>query len=221
MYRMITIEKLIPHPENSNRMPVRLMAKLESNIRKSGNYETITVRRHPERDGDFQILNGHHRVEILRKVGIGEIKCDVWEVNDKEARLLVATLNRLEGNDVPELRFGLIRSLLVDYDPSELECLIPENNKQLEEFVELCKEDFNETRKWIVQKTSHLECDIPDLRVMDFILNAEKYDLVNKALNTVIQKKGCSDKNEALCELARSYQTYGQENLEYIGLRLP
>jgi len=207
MYQMISIKKLIPHPENSNRMSAKFMTKLEENIRKSGNYETITVRPHPEREGDFQILNGHHRVEILKKIEIEEVKCDVWKVNDKEARLLIATLNRLEGSDVPELRFSLLKHLIDDYDFSELEALIPESEKQLEEFMKLHKEDFKETQRIIEETVSHFECDIPDLRIMDFFLNSNQYHLVSATLDQLMTTRGLRNKNDALCELATCYQS--------------
>jgi hypothetical protein len=43
MYQMIQMQDLISHPENSNRMAGHFMKKLEENIKKSGDYETITV----------------------------------------------------------------------------------------------------------------------------------------------------------------------------------
>ena len=211
MYQMIPINRLMPHPENSNRMPAKFMTKLEENIRKSGNYETITVRPYPKREGDFQILNGHHRVEILRKLRIEDVKCDIWEVSDKEARLLIATLNRLEGSDVPELRFSLLRNLLDDYDPSELEALIPESDKQIEEFMKLHKADFEEVDKWIKETVSHFESDFPDVRILDFFLNSAQYNLVSRVLDQLVKSKGLKDRNEAICELARKYQNENRQ----------
>jgi ParB-like chromosome segregation protein Spo0J len=178
---------------------------LEENIRQGGNYETITVRPHPNREGDFQILNGHHRVEILRKMGVEEVKCDVWEVGDKQARLLVATLNRLRGDDVPELRFGLLRGLLDDYDPSELEALIPENDKQIMELLELNEKNMAELLADIEETTSQFKFDIPDIRIMDFFLNSEQYHLVTRALDHLMASANLKDRNEAVCEMARNY----------------
>jgi ParB-like chromosome segregation protein Spo0J len=203
MYQMISMENLVPHPENSNRMAGKFMKKLEKNIRKSSNYETITVRPHPELEGKFQILNGHHRVEILKKVGIQEVKCDVWNVTDAEARLLIATLNRLEGQDVPELRMSLLKNLMDDYDSSVLESLIPESTKQLEDMMELWKEDFDKVQEEIKNTVSHFECEIPDLRILDFFLNSEQYQVIVTTLDN-IKKHGClKDRNEALYELVK------------------
>jgi len=205
MYQMISTRDLIPHPENSNRMSSKFMKKLEENIRKSGNYETITVRPHPEFENKFQIINGHHRVEILNKLAIEEVKCDVWKVNDSEARLLIATLNRLEGQDVPELRMSLLKNLISDYEVSELESLIPESAMQLEEILELNKQDFEELQKQITETTSHFYSEMPDTRILDFFLNSEQYEVIIRALEQLIEHSGLRDRNEALYELARFY----------------
>jgi ParB-like chromosome segregation protein Spo0J len=211
MYQMIPMDNLVPHPENSNRMAGKFMKKLEENIRKSGNYETITVRPHPELEGKYQILNGHHRVEILKKVGIQEVKCDVWNVTDAEARLLIATLNRLEGQDVPELRMSLLKNLMDDYDPSVLESLIPESTKQLEDMMELWKEDFDKVQEEIKKTVSHFECEIPDLRILDFFLNSEQYQAIIATLDN-IKKHGClKDRNEALYELVKLHDAAAGE----------
>lgn len=218
MYQLIPMQDLIPHPENSNRMAGNFMKKLEENIKKSDNYETITIRPHPEFESKFQILNGHHRVEILKKLGFEEVKCDVWEVSDSEARLLIATLNRLEGQDVPELRMSLLKNLMDDYYVSELESLIPENTKQLEELLELHKEDFEKIQQQIKESTSHFECEIPDLRILDFFLNSDQYQLIVKVLDQMISNTGIEDRNEALYELAKSYlnQNYSEMNFEIL-----
>jgi len=205
MYQRISIDDLVPHPENTNRMSTKFMNKLEENIRKSGLYETITVRSHPELEGMFQILNGHHRVEVLKKVSVDEVKCDVWKVSDSQARLLIATLNRLEGQDVPELRMSLLESLMKDFDVSELESLIPESDEQLENLMTLCQQDFDAIQKEIKETTSYFESELADLRILDFFLNSKQHKLIVETLDQLIASGGLKNKNEALYELARKY----------------
>ncbi|HUT53070.1 MAG TPA: ParB N-terminal domain-containing protein [bacterium] len=205
MYQDIEIDRLLPHPENSNRMDPKLMKKLEENIRKSGNYETITVRPHPQFEGDYQILNGHHRVEILKRIGFDRAKCDVWDINDAEARLLIATLNRLEGQDVPELRHNLIQNLLRDFDIPSLESLIPESAKQIEDMIELSKEEFKDIEQQIKEMSSHFEFNLPDLRMLEFVMNSEQYKTVVEALEIMKTREQLADENEALYELAKRY----------------
>ncbi len=97
--RMIPIEDLCPHPLNANTMSEDLRAKLKVHIGRTGRYPFVVVRADPEEPGRFQILDGHHRVEILRELDHTEARCDIWNVDDREAKLLLATLNRLEGQD--------------------------------------------------------------------------------------------------------------------------
>ena len=40
----IPLDRLVPHPENSNRMPPRLLEKLKGHIQRTGLYEPLVVR---------------------------------------------------------------------------------------------------------------------------------------------------------------------------------
>ncbi len=96
--KQIEIDLLRPHPANCNEMPANLLAKLAGHIEKSERYPPIIVRLLGDGDG-YQILDGHHRVMALRKIGRAEACCVVWEVGDDEALVLLATLNQLRGGD--------------------------------------------------------------------------------------------------------------------------
>ena len=111
MYRKLSLELLVPHPENANRMSRTYAKKLRHGIEQIGRYEIITVRPHPTQDGKFEVLNGHSRLEALRALGIGEARCDIWDVTDSPARLFLAILNKLRGSEVPELRMNLLSGL--------------------------------------------------------------------------------------------------------------
>src|SRR5438093_6217138 len=92
--RMVSLDDLQPHPFNSNVMPADLREKLKAHIKGTGRYPSVVVRPHPKGQGKYEILDGHHRAEVLRELGHTEARCDVWEVDDHEAKLLLATLNR-------------------------------------------------------------------------------------------------------------------------------
>jgi len=91
-----------------------LRAKLAAHIEQSGRYPMVIVRPHPVEVGVYEILDGHHRVEVLRELGHTDVRCDVWAVDDREAKLLLATLNRLQGQDSPIRRAQLIHRLRGD-----------------------------------------------------------------------------------------------------------
>jgi len=83
----------------------------------------------------YQILNGHHRVRALEELGRTAVRCDVWDVDDTEALILVATLNSLAGEDVPEKREALLADLLKRFDAPRLADLLPESEEDLSDLL--------------------------------------------------------------------------------------
>src|SRR5687768_3081972 len=124
--RIVPIADLIPHPLNANSMPDDLREKLKAHIKQSGRYPFVVVRPHPDQEGKYQVLDGHHRVAVLKDLGHSDARCDVWNVTDKEAKLLLATLNRLQGQDLPIRRAQLIHELLGEMNLEDLAGLLPE-----------------------------------------------------------------------------------------------
>jgi len=138
--RSILLERLRPHPMNSNRMAAGAFEKLKHHIERTGLYEPIVVR--PAGVGGqgkeaFEILNGHHRIRALGEIGHKRAKCVVWDVSDSEALVLLATLNRLEGKDDPHRRGQLIAALGRFESFEELARKLPEPKEALERLVGL------------------------------------------------------------------------------------
>lgn len=128
MTTTLPIEQLHAHPANSNVMPTRLVKKLSAHIERSGRYPPVIVRRHA--DG-YQIIDGHHRVKALKQLARMEVRCEVWEVDDDEALLLLATLNRLQGGDDPKKRGALVSALRGARGLPALARLLPEDAARL------------------------------------------------------------------------------------------
>ena len=182
----IPLEVLQPHPENSNRMPPHLMEKLKTHIERTGLYEPLVVRPmgHDAAGGDlkseisdlrcrYQILNGHHRAEVLRGLGHTRARCDVWEVDDDEARLLLATLNRLEGRDDPSARARLVARLAKGRTAEELARLLPEPPDAVERLLRLAQPPPTPLAPEAIE---------PPARPMTFFLAEEQHALVTEAL---------------------------------------
>lgn len=116
MLQFIPLSCLEPHPANSNAMSAALQAKLRAHLKRSGRYPPLIVRPMPQRVGAgaprHQILDGHCRAAILRELGHAGAWCVVWQVDDAEALLLLATLNRLRGDDDPRRRAALLKQVL-------------------------------------------------------------------------------------------------------------
>ncbi|MCA9297066.1 MAG: ParB N-terminal domain-containing protein [Phycisphaerales bacterium] len=130
----IPIELLRDHPENANQLSRARCAALRRHIGRTGRYPPVIVRPHADHTVDspvYEIIDGHHRVRILRGLGHTHVSGVVWDVADDDVRLLLLTLNRLTGEDDPERRSLLIQSMVGVVEAEELAALLPETRRQI------------------------------------------------------------------------------------------
>jgi len=177
---MVPLDDLLPHPLNSNVMPPDLQAKLRAHIKRTGRYPYLVVRPHPDDAGKYQVLDGHHRVAVLRDLGHTEARCDVWQVDDREAKLLLATLNRLQGQDQPLRRAELVHELMGEMSLDDLAGLLPETDKQLEELHALLEFPAEEVASLLEEQAEAAEKVLP--RVMTFVVTPEQEELIEQAV---------------------------------------
>ena len=130
----IALDKLRGHRHNANVMRPDLLAKLAGHVERSGRYPPLIVR--PIEDG-YEIIDGHHRLEVLRRLGHATARCVAWEVDEQESLVLLATLNRLQGQDDPKRRAALVGRLAGGMDSKLLGRLLPEQKHQLEKLMSL------------------------------------------------------------------------------------
>jgi len=148
----LALTSLEAHPMNSNVMEERLLAKLTDHIAKTGHYPPVIVRLLPVRSDAadqsamqdsssprFQLLDGHHRVKALERLGHTTARCVVWDVDDEQALVLLATLNRLQGQDDPHKRASLLEKLQDSrgIELARLALELPERTEQLEALIAL------------------------------------------------------------------------------------
>lgn len=134
----IALNLLEDHPGNANRMPPAMFVKLAAHLRESGRYPPLIVRPLPASPGAeqrYQILDGHHRAAALRELGIDAAECQVWSVDDREADLLLVTLNRLRGEDDPRRRGAILERLASSMGVTSLAALSPENAARLKKLI--------------------------------------------------------------------------------------
>jgi ParB-like chromosome segregation protein Spo0J len=173
----IPLDKLLPHPENPNRMSRQNFEKLKRHIKQTGNYEPLLVRRHPEIENAFEIINGHHRSDALRQLGQSFADCVEWDVDDQQTRILLATLNRLGGKDELSAKINLIKNLSEKFSSRELSRLLPDTKQTLEKLKDITKplEGFKDNPKLF-------------LNSLVFFLNDEQLKIVETALEKASQQ---------------------------------
>jgi hypothetical protein len=111
-------------------------AKLVRNIERTGRYEPLIVRPHPNEKGFFQIINGHHRRRALAKLGYDSAEVIVWDVDDEQTDILLVTLNRLAGTDELSKQLALLKRLKNRMETGELLKLLPQTAVQLKRLTE-------------------------------------------------------------------------------------
>jgi len=202
--KTISLGDLVAHPLNSNFMPDGLREKLKIHIKRTGRYPFLVVRPHPEQPGKYQVLDGHHRVAVLRELGHAEARCDVWEVDDREAKLLLATLNRLQGQDLPRKRALLLHELLGEMSTGDLAGLLPESEKQIKELHALLEFPAEEIAALLDEQAQEAEKVLP--RVMTFVVNPEQEELIERAVELASDgKPGRDRKAKGLVNLAKHF----------------
>jgi ParB-like chromosome segregation protein Spo0J len=141
---LISLDRLQPHPSNANVMPEHRLAKLQMHIRDSGRYPPLIVRPLPGDDAGgaerYEILDGHHRAIVLRRLGWPSANCEVWpDIDDQRAGLLLLTLNRLQGTDDPHRR-GALLALVRERLPAEsLARLLPDDQQRIERLIAMTR----------------------------------------------------------------------------------
>jgi len=197
----VEISRLLPHPENSNRMDVETLSKLRRHIEGTGRYEPLIVRPHPTEDDRFQVINGHHRLQVLKALGHTKVRCVIWEVDDNQTRLYLATLTRLSGEDIPERRALLIGSLLESFETDDLAGLLPESRDQIAELQRLARVELDE----LMPRPPAEVAGAPQV-ILEFFLGRDGAKQVNLALDVIAHRHpAMGGRAEALVHLARSY----------------
>ncbi len=133
----VRLDRLRGRSDNANAMPADLFAKLTRHIAATGQYPALIVRPCPDEPDAFEILDGHHRAAALRQLGAVTARCDVWEVDDQQALILLTTLNRLEGRDDPFRRAALLAKLRQEMSWESLAALLPESRQRAEQTLAL------------------------------------------------------------------------------------
>ncbi len=135
----IELDRLIVHPDNPNRMSKSNFAKLVRNIKLTGRYEPLIVRAHPTEKPRYQIINGHHRCDALLKLGYQKADCIIWDIDDGQTDILLATLNRLCGSDEPAKKSALFNRLNRRLEAAQLAKLLPNSARQIQRLASLSK----------------------------------------------------------------------------------
>lgn len=182
MSTLIKLKYLSPDPRSANRMDSTLYTKLVANIEAVGHIQPLTVRPGQEPD-NYILIDGHYRLKALQELGWVEAPCECWDMDDQQAGLLLASLNRLRGQDQPMRRAELIDGLLESYDKALLASILPESEAELEDLLSLLQFEEEELLANAEQAIADEAASVPV--VLHFVLNQDEAARVESRLRSI------------------------------------
>ena len=195
----VPLGRLAAHPANPNHMSNATFHKLVRHLAQTGRYEPIVVRPLPGRPGTYQILNGHHRVRALKRLGKAAADCVVFDADDTEALVYLATLNRLRGRSSAAPHRRLIEQLCRRRDSPQLARLLGESRTAIEKLRALARQEAP-------AKASPAKAF---LTPMTFFVTDGEQRLLSEAFARAVSSGESGTRTEkrlrALCRLARHY----------------
>lgn len=202
----ISLNKLHTDPRSANIMDDERQAKLKTSIECNGCVQPLVVRKHPDKQGHYMLIDGHYRHSILKELKAKEAQCVVLDVDDTKAGLLLATLNRLRGEDHPRKRAALLDSLLPHYSPTDLAAMLPETEAQIQDLLALLKAEDEDIQ---AKLQAHIEAEAGSLpETLTFVLTHEEATQVRETLNHY----DADNSNRALVLLCQAMNMTGDDD---------
>lgn len=176
----ISLNLLLDDPKSSNVCSSDVLEKLSRHIAKTGLYPPLVVRPKSKTSKQFILIDGHHRKRVLESLGHTEADCVVWNVNDKEARLALATLNTLRGTENITKRAELVQDLAQFIPLDELATLLPENDAEIADLLAILDHDAEELERALQAQTAAETETLPV--PFTFLVSASAVATVEQAL---------------------------------------
>lgn len=136
--------KLHPNSWNPNIQQPPVVRALSESLDTFGFIEPVTVRPHPELDGEYEIVNGEHRWREAVERELPVVPCIILQLTDAQARKLTVILNEVSGDaDVALLGKLLVevQDLLPEEEPLGL--ALPYSDQALQHLLTLGNEQWD------------------------------------------------------------------------------
>jgi ParB-like chromosome segregation protein Spo0J len=154
----LPITKVTPNPWNPNKQTERQYAAEMESICDNGFVMPIIVRKHPEKKGYYEIVDGEHRWKALQQIAVEnkkgkgnvpslvenkEIPAIVLSIDEAKAKRLTVIMNETRGRaDLTSL--GTLLAELAPELGDDLIIGLPYTPEQLNEILDIAKFDWTE-----------------------------------------------------------------------------
>ena len=197
---LINLKNIHPDPRNANICDEEILSKLQAHIERTEFCPPLIVREHPEKKHHFMMIDGHHRILVLERLGWTEAPCVICDVPEEEVEVLLLTLNQLRGIDIPRKRAELIASLNQRMAVSDIARLLPETTGEIEGLLALLKKDTEAMAQALKEQIEREKASLPV--PFGFLVLAEDAALVHETLALYKGQKN-RDQGAALVAICR------------------
>lgn len=170
-----------PNPWNPNHMKPRQQAAVEESINAYGQVLELLVRPHPDIPGEYQIIDGEHRFNVLPDT----VYCNIiHDLPDAEAKKLTIVMNETRGQaDKIELA-QLLAELNTEVD--DLALALPWDPSELDELVKLADVDWeNFTNSFNEDEPTKEQTESGETIKLTVIVSPEGMDIINQAKSLI------------------------------------
>lgn len=144
--RVVPWGRIHPNPWNPNKMDEATYAAACESIQTFGFVDPLTVRDHPDIEGDVQIIDGFHRWKASGELLGHDVDLPtvvLLNLPDTSARKLTVILNESRGEADPILLGTLLAELSKELDPDELRVGLRFDDAELAHLMSLSDVDWD------------------------------------------------------------------------------
>lgn len=141
---VVEINKIHPNPWNPNRQTERVEEAIAESIDYYGMLDPLTVRPHPEMEGEYQIIDGEHRMRTCAKLGFSKIPVNVVSgLDETDAQKLTIIANETRGEADKMALADLLHELSGSMQKEELMIGLPYSSNELDSIIGMGEIDWS------------------------------------------------------------------------------
>lgn len=138
------VTQLHTNPWNPNEMTPRQYEAAIESITAYGFIDPITVRPHPDISGEYEIIDGEHRLRAAQHLGLTSVPIVVIDVTETEAKKLTIILNETRGRADTISLSQLLTDLRTGLEIADLITGLPYSTDELTELLSIGDFDWDQ-----------------------------------------------------------------------------
>jgi ParB-like chromosome segregation protein Spo0J len=165
-FETVSIDRLVKADWNYKRDDSFMLDKLVENIKRNGQVENLIVRE--LETGALEIVNGNHRYDALRQLGIGEaIVCNLGRITLLQAQRIAIETNETRFKSDVILLAQRLEELRAEFEEADLTATLPFTDDDLNNLSNLNDYDWDDAKERGEKAESDAESD-PNIYTLTF-----------------------------------------------------